>query len=336
MPFLPVSPEFVPLVICCSVSVAFVTCVLVLRLAAVEGNVPRWAMPLPLSYAASAGLARSCFRVGLACAALGLTFVAPSTIGAYRFLITSFLLENKQDDIWFYGLMEFVVGSCAALDRFIWLAVGGFFFQAAVPFDDRVLVPLREGVLSCPGGKNRFHSCAACVLFSCSAMTMGILLAISMLSAHTEATYLRLRFWSKLIMLECALFAGRYLSTNCFGACRMGSSQHELTNLEDTHGANLVEDGVIQSVRRGGSAQFGIVCALLTFWLTMASDVEQICAPDSSACESSAWDTLVMYRMLTVFALTASLIGTLNIYYWIGARMSSIDSDEQEFVALQG
>jgi len=294
---LSVSVQSAPTIIEVSVMVTFVSCVLVLILATVEGNVPKWALPLPLSFAASDGYSRLVFRVGLTISAVMMMLSLPVTIAAYRHLM-SFVLWP--------GLVHVL-----PLHLSMYLTVTCFFLQGLVPFDKEALEPLRRsGDLGVPRhAGNVVHSLAAGMFFISCFVTFLVVVVVSQLSVRTKEMDLFLTSWSWLLLLPLISGASMRLSLCLF------------KRLEDEGG--IVDTNRKLRVRRGGAAQIGILFSILAFLLMVALDVQQVCTVRSSACEATAFDQYVMNAVLAAFVAAACTIGTFEMHqHWHRERAS--------------
>lgn len=293
----PISVQSAPIIMVASVAISFLTCVLVLVFAAIEGNVPKWALPLPLSYAASDGFSRKVFRMGLTLAALMMTFALPVVIAAYR----PFIITLIADDYSRNPRSHFVLRLIARLPLhlFMCLTVIGFFLQAAVPFDNQVLTSLREnGNLGASGARNLLHGCAAFVCFSSCFMTFGVVMSVWWLSSVSWLSVLML--WSKILLLMAANLISSTLSYFRFGRLE---EDPEIS----AEGANI-DPAKKRRVRQMGANQIGILCSMMVFLLMVAWDVQQICVVHSSTCEVSTFDAYVMNAMLMLFVAVVCVI----------------------------
>jgi len=290
---LSVSVQSTPTIIEVSVGVTFVSCVLVLVLAAVEGHVPKWALPLPLSFAASDGYSRLLFRVGLTIAAVMMTFSLPVTTAAYRHLMPLFPWPG--------------IVLVLPLHLSMYLTVICFFLLALVPFDKKALEPLRRsGYLEVPRhAGNVVHQLAAGMFFISCFMTFLVVVAVSMLSVQTKEMDLYLTSWWWLLLLPLISQASMRLSLRLF------------KRLEDEGGVVDADDARNRRLRRirgCGAAQIGILSSILVFVFMVALDVRQVCAVGSSACEATTFDLHVMNAVLVAFVAAACTIGAFEMH----------------------
>lgn len=270
-------------------------------------------MPLPLSFAASAGYARLLFRAGLTFSAVMMTFALPETNAAYRHLIATRISDDYSR--YYSARLLWGVVHVLPLYLFMYLTMIGFFLQALVPFNKEALEPLRrtgnlmdqEFPLS---ARNKVHSGAAGLFFASCFMMLGFVVAVSVLSVLTEEVDLHLSVWSKLFLPPPIFVTSFILSLFLFGRSEEGVE---------------IDAGKKRCVRVAGAFQIGILCSILSLLLMVASDVRQICAARSSACEATAFDMYVMNAVLFFFVLAVCTIGMLKFREPLRMARASLD-----------
>jgi len=298
----PSSPEDVPRHALVAVGLVFATVVSVLWLAKVEGNVPEWAVPLPLSFAASAGKAKVVFSCGLTFAAAFLARVLPVVFAAYRLVIAGAPGDAPQGDGWLIWFLR-----CSMC-----LTVMAFFLQAAVPFDRTVLETLQSrGALCCNGAWNMVHVRAACLLFTSCGVAYSVVLLISMRSGSAQEPALQLSFWCRLLFPWFAGQLGFWVSLLVFG--RESDVTQQPADLEMSNYTALKPTvqhavGIDQqrAVQIQGASQIGLLSAMLAFLVVLAMDVRKVChAFPAGECKPTAGDERMIDVVMLVLVFCA-------------------------------
>lgn len=255
------------------------TIFLVLHFAAVEGNVPKWAMPPPLSFAGSAGRAREAFRWGLQCAAIMMTLTVPAILAAYSCVIATIDRDQHNSSP---GVHMIAHAGLLTLRPSLLLCVVGFFLQAAVPFDKKALEQWVANLRGF-GAWNVFHAFAACLLFA-SSMIVGVAIITVSGCSHILGD-LQLPFWWRLFFLRASAYVGMNVA-NCFA-----------------DGDYEWEDEDIDEEKKSGAVQIGLLSSMLALMATMALDVLQICRRHQ--CDLEHFDVNTMYAVLLFFVIAA-------------------------------
>lgn len=270
----------------------FATVACVLGFAASEGRVPRWAVPLPLSFAASAGKARVIFCGGLVSAALIMVRTLPVVLAAYSAVLGP-------------GLASWLLW---ALRISLRLTVIGLFLQALIPFDKDTLEPLRNrGELKPSASKwNALHGLGAMVLFSCCFVAYVVVLTISLM-AHELGVMFKL-------LPPAVMPLGFKLAIRLCPPTPLPQQQIDLDGYVGLMGDEVgdhpggIDETRQQAVRVAGAGQVGIVSAMIAFMVVMANDVSNVCSTrPADACKPAAPDEDSM-NLVFVFLAICTLV----------------------------